>query len=434
MRFIGTYLFAVAQNGASPTNTSTLHSLQRRLSSSTSFGVCGINTSNTIQVYTRSHTDSSLFRRNMSSSADDTQKCVYRYDDTTMSLIEESKYPYQLIDVDCNLLHEDLTSILAVSTDDIYDGAKSNVNLRILHHPSTVASNVQGVFSPSSTIDEAESFHRTLVDITDTPQIRNHIDVRMSVGVHPYHAEEAGDITSTESEIRKRVQLLMKNDEGLEYITCIGETGLDYSEGFPEKEKQLPWFTFQIKLAKEYNLPLFIHERLAFEDTTRIIDENFPDEASCPPIIVHCFTGNREECKSYIKRGYHISVSGFILKNGDGPEEVKACLREGIIPLDKLMVETDAPYMGFNMCRVSFYKVEEVINDDFMALKSKKRKNLVKGQYPNVPSSLPQVMECAVDLMNEGRRNRGEDEISIEDSSKIIFDNSAKFFSIKPTN
>eukprot|EP01083_Nonionella_stella_P247493 858005_1 len=103
MRLIGTYLFAVVkstQNGASPTSTSanTLHSLQRRLPLSTSSGVCGINSNKSTPVYTtRTHTYSSLSRRNMSSSSG------YRYDDTTMSLIEETKYPYQLIDVDCNL-------------------------------------------------------------------------------------------------------------------------------------------------------------------------------------------------------------------------------------------------------------------------------------------------------------------------------------------
>jgi TatD DNase family protein len=70
------------------------------------------------------------------------------------------------------------------------------------------------------------------------------------------------------------------------------------------------------------------------------------------PIIIHCFTGTKEQCVEYVKRGYYISLSGYILKEAnDNCAEVLACLKEGIIPLDKLMIETDAPYMGFPDCR-----------------------------------------------------------------------------------
>ena len=67
-----------------------------------------------------------------------------------------------------------------------------------------------------------------------------------------------------------------------------------------------------------------------------------------PGLIVHCFTGTKEQCRAYIERGYFISISGYILKetNNDNYHEVRACLQEGILPLDKLMIETDAPFLA----------------------------------------------------------------------------------------
>ena len=400
MRFVGGYLFAV------------------------------LRTSQYGSKVTRNHfgkiTTSSANRLNMSSSCS-------QYDETTQSLIERMKQPLPLIDVDCNLLHEDITSILADSPDAIYQETVSN--LRILQHPSTVASNIRGVFSPSSTIDEAEKFHSILSE--STPKSRNQVDVRMSVGVHPYHTEEAGNLSEIESETATRISTLIETDNSntngndSRFITCIGETGLDYSEGFPDKDKQLPWFEFQLRLAKKFNLPLFLHERLAFDDTVALIDNVFTEKDTCPPIIIHCFTGSKRDCEKYMKRGYHLSVSGYILKNGEGSEEVRACLRDGVIPMDKLMIETDAPYMGFNACRETFYQVEAETNEEFQAFNGKKRKRLIKGIYPNVPSSLPKVLDCTVDLLNEGRRERNEKELSTEDAARTFFENSVNFFGIR---
>jgi len=417
MKFVGGYLFAVLRTGQpGPTTQRKLSSFvsppfSKKMASTPRFPPPMPLTKKALAIHTR----------RMSSSDDENMQPL-------IDVLAQIKHPYPLIDVDCNLLHEDLTSMLAGSTDQFYN--ETNVNLRILHHPSTLASHICGVFSPSSTISEAEKLHAILLE--STSDSRCDIFVRMSVGVHPYHTEEAGDFSEeVEYNTCARIVALMQADTSNGsggYIACIGEAGLDYSEGFPAKDKQLPWFAFQLRLAKAYNLPLFLHERLAFEDTIAMIDEIFPDKDACPPIIIHCFTGKKDECKKYIERGYHISVSGYILKSGEGPEEVQACLREGIIPIDKLMIETDAPYMGFNACRETFYQVEAEFNDEFQVLKSKKKKNLIKGMYPNVPSSLPQVFKYTVDLLNEGKRERGEEEISAEDAAKAFFDNSVKFF------
>lgn len=87
--------------------------------------------------------------------------------------------------------------------------------------------------------------------------------------------------------------------------------------------------------------------------------------------------------------------------------------------------------MGFNTCRETFYQMEAETNAEFQALNGKKRKRLVKGIYPNVPASLPKVLDSTVSLINEGRRARGEEEVSIEEAGKIFFDNSVQFFGIR---
>mmetsp|Transcript_22021 Transcript_22021/g.32976 ORF Transcript_22021/g.32976 Transcript_22021/m.32976 type:complete len:299 (+) Transcript_22021:1-897(+) len=264
---------------------------------------------------------------------------------------DESKkgniYDYPLIDVDCNLIHSDLASLLptSASTTTDSDSKFNSKYFNILHHPSTSQSNIRAMFVPSSTIDEAEEFHKVLSAQSDDADgdgdadRRNNIDLRMSVGIHPYHTsrEEIGpcfefdDCTtstsdgeedsnnSSSSNIQERIEALLKKDEQLQlrrYITCIGETGLDYSDGFPDREEQLPWFEFQLRLAKKYDMPLFIHERLAFDDTVRLLDSVFPvdseiddkevegTEEGCrdgsntkiirpPKVIIHCFTGKK---------------------------------------------------------------------------------------------------------------------------------------------
>ena len=364
-------------------------------------------------------------------------------DDTTGTPSLPTKaYDYPLIDVDCNLIHPDLILMLSPSpTYYPYDEKAKSKFLNILHHPSTSLSNIQGMFSPSSTIEEAEEFHEALLQ--SNAETRNNVNIRMSVGIHPYHTsiKEIGSFDSEGNNVQSKIQSLLQRDAAADdnhdgrYITCIGETGLDYSDGFPEREEQLPWFEFQLQQAKEYNMPIFIHERLAFQDTIELIDRVFPrgdtnnnNNNHPPKIIVHCFTGKTNELKEYISRGYFISVSGYILKSGDGPDEINQCLKDGIIPLDKLMIETDAPYMGFNTCRESYYNIESIINDEFNTLKSKKRKSLIKGIYPNVPAALPKVLEHVVETMNVGKKERGEDELSVEMVASTFFNTSQSFF------
>jgi len=153
-----------------------------------------------------------------------------------------------------------------------------------------------------------------------------------TVGVHPHDAKHWN--TSTAEKMR---QLLTNNS----LAVAVGECGLDYNRNFSTKEEQLRAFRAQVALACELKRPLFVHEREAHGDLMRVLAE-FGDEL--PPVVVHCFTGTREEAMAYIDRGYYLGFTGFICKHERG-REVREFLSE--IPLERIMIETDAPFMGF---------------------------------------------------------------------------------------
>lgn len=342
-----------------------------------------------------------------------------------------------LIDVDCNLLHPDLISFTSKLNGSKSTESSQNENIdptAILTHPSTVNSNLIGVLSPSSTIE-------TSIKSLSLPSEINDIQIRTTAGVHPYHTDELGppyddDAFSIPSTVLNQLENIVQ--ENSNRLASIGECGLDYSEGFPSREIQQPWFQAQIELAYKYNLPLFLHERLAFEDTLQFLDnaaqkfsniksneqEQSEDQFIQPRIIIHCFTGTSSECIEYISRGYYISISGFLLKMPFG-EQIRQCLVDGIIPLDRLMIETDAPYMGFTSCRQEYFDFEK---HTLEKLNSKQRKRLLNSTYPNVPSSLVRVLEGVTKALNEGQRTRGETELTQAEVAAKCTTNAKTFF------
>ena len=150
-----------------------------------------------------------------------------------------------------------------------------------------------------------------------------------ALGIHPENADEFND--DVEKEI---IELVNKNKK----IIAIGEIGLDYYwEENPSKEIQKEVFRRQMKLAETLNLPVIIHDRDAHGDTLEIIKE-FPNVKG----IVHCFSGSVEFAVECIKLGYYIGVGGIVtFKNAKKIVEV---VKQ--IPLENILVETDAPYMA----------------------------------------------------------------------------------------
>lgn len=114
-----------------------------------------------------------------------------------------------------------------------------------------------------------------------------------------------------------------------------GETGLDYHFDCL-KELQVEYFKKHIELANKMNLPIIIHCRDAHDDTYKILKENKVNKAG----IMHCYSGNLEYAKKFLELGYYISFGGSITKRDKYDEIIK------YLPLDRIVIETDAPLMS----------------------------------------------------------------------------------------
>lgn len=151
-----------------------------------------------------------------------------------------------------------------------------------------------------------------------------------AVGVHPH---DVGDMT--EDDIETLRKLALENDK----VKAIGEIGLDYYYDTYPREDQKKWFKRQIELANELKLPIIIHDRDAHGDTFEIIKNTKSPEIGC---VLHCYSGNVELAREYVKMGCYISIPGTVtFKNNKKTVEVA---KE--IPLEYLLIETDSPYMA----------------------------------------------------------------------------------------
>jgi TatD DNase family protein len=150
-----------------------------------------------------------------------------------------------------------------------------------------------------------------------------------TAGVHPHHA---ADFTShTES--------VLADLHRLPEVRAVGECGLDYYRDFSPRPAQRRAFERQLELAVACGKPLFLHQRDAHADFMAIM-RDFAGRTG--PAVVHCFTGTREELHDYLDAGWYIGITGWLCDERRG-RHLRGFVRE--IPADRLMVETDAPYL-----------------------------------------------------------------------------------------
>lgn len=143
-----------------------------------------------------------------------------------------------------------------------------------------------------------------------------------------YHGLNTEDVPDNYTEVLR--DLLKK-----EKVVAVGEIGLDYHYERETRDIQLRIFREQIKIANEYGLPVIVHDREAHEDTLNILKELKPRG------VLHCFSGSVEMAKEILKLGMYIGLGGAVtFKNAVKPVEVAA-----FVPEDRLLIETDAPYM-----------------------------------------------------------------------------------------
>ena len=150
-----------------------------------------------------------------------------------------------------------------------------------------------------------------------------------TAGVHPHLASDFAD--STEHTLRA----LIAHEE----VVAVGETGLDYFRDLAPRKVQRDIFQRQLQLGIDSGLPLFLHMRDAHEDFHAILKEV---RQQLSKVVVHCFTGQQDDLRQYIELDCHIGITGWICDERRGTH-MKDFLQD--IPIDRLMVETDAPYL-----------------------------------------------------------------------------------------
>lgn len=161
--------------------------------------------------------------------------------------------------------------------------------------------------------------------LTTVALAEKHDFIYAAAGVHAHEAEEA-----TEEDLNA-IEKLYTNKK----VVAVGEIGLDYHYDFSPRERQLEIFERQLIIANKLNLPVIVHDREAHEDTMNLLKKYKPKG------VVHCFSGSAEMAKEIVKLGMYIGIGGAVtFKNAKKPVEVVEYL-----PLDRLLLETDAPYM-----------------------------------------------------------------------------------------
>ena len=171
---------------------------------------------------------------------------------------------------------------------------------------------------------------------TDTQENRKAVELAnrfenmyAAVGIHPHDAKDTTAETLTE------LKKLAQNEK----VVAIGETGLDFHYNFSPHQDQKRVFAQQLKIAAEFNLPVIIHCREAFDETMDILEQS---GSGVKRVVFHCFSGSAQQAKIVLDKGFHISFTGVVtFKNAEKTRDAAK-----IVPVDSLMLETDCPYMS----------------------------------------------------------------------------------------
>lgn len=150
-----------------------------------------------------------------------------------------------------------------------------------------------------------------------------------TAGVHPHDAK-----TVTPDTWAALAELYQ-----LEQVKAIGECGLDYNRDFSPRPQQRQVFERQLEIACDKRMPLFMHERDAHDHFLGMLREH---QAHLPPAVLHCFTGSLSELEAYLELGLYIGITGWICDERRGTHLLDAVR---IIPDDRLLLETDSPYL-----------------------------------------------------------------------------------------
>lgn len=155
-------------------------------------------------------------------------------------------------------------------------------------------------------------------------------NVYATVGVHPHYAAKA------EPGTMDRLGELLRHPR----VIALGEIGLDYHYDFSPRDRQTAVFIEQMEIAKAAGKPIVIHTREAWTDTMDLLREHWAGTRL--PCVLHCFTGNAAQANEALDLGFYISFAGIVTY----PKAVDVHEAAKVVPTDRLLVETDAPYLA----------------------------------------------------------------------------------------
>ncbi|KAH8243415.1 hypothetical protein KR032_007270 [Drosophila birchii] len=201
-----------------------------------------------------------------------------------------------------------------------------------------------------------------------------------TAGIHPHDSKSIVEEPATWFDLEHIAQA--------QECVAVGPCGLDYQRDFSEPDAQKQIFAKQLHLAIRLNKPLLIHERSAQNDLLEILDKF----ENLPPVIVRGFMGTAEEALKYLERRFYISLTGYLCKD-KSDTGVRRLLEDGTLPLDRLLVETDAPFMYPNT-RAS--KLPQHVKTGIT-----ERSLLYCTFQRNEPCSLPAIVEMIAAFMKK---------------------------------
>jgi len=173
----------------------------------------------------------------------------------------------------------------------------------------------------SASLKDVEKVHQIYLNNKDS--------CFFTIGVHPHHANEFN--LSSSKEMKYLIEKYKPHS--------VGETGLDFFRNISSYEEQLFAFEEQIKIAIDNNQPLFLHQRDAHADFMKVV-KKYKD--NIPKAVLHCFTGTQKELDDYLNMGFYIGLTGWICDERRNVDLRKSLIN---IPVEKLMIETDCPYL-----------------------------------------------------------------------------------------
>jgi TatD DNase family protein len=179
----------------------------------------------------------------------------------------------------------------------------------------------------ASTIDESGQ----AIALCNSHQHNNHPAVKLNctAGVHPHYTDQ----TNPESWTKLKALCADTN------VAAIGECGLDFNRNFSSKHNQLYAFEQQLAIASEHGLGVYLHERDAFEEQYALL-EKYAEHLKF--MVAHCFTGTTEHMNAYLSLGCYIGITGWLCDTKRGESLREASMH---LPLSRLLLETDAPYL-----------------------------------------------------------------------------------------